>query len=254
MVADKRIPWQRISVEAAAIVVSILLAFGIDAWWESERERDLAASYVDRLRSDIEHDLEAYRLTVAWSAAIDASSLYVLDVYRGRELSTEQYDEFAYHLFRTSWNMRGRTTSATYEDLIGTGNFGLLPLAVRNEITEYQVQKELYVEERAGSYAESAREGYWRVPDITLGPEIGPRVWESIQGTPPDFLPEVGSLKLSGTDIAGIVDALRGIEGLETQIAEVRNQMAQRKVLFGERMPAAAHNLLDVLAADEAKN
>lgn len=253
MVLDKRIPWRRISVEAAAIVVSILLAFGIDAWWEQEREQDLAASYVERLRTDIEHDLAAYRLTVAWSAAIDASALYVLSVYRGKELSPEQYDEFAYHLFRTSWNMQGRTTSATYEDLVGTGNFGLLPVDLRNEITKYQGSKELYIEERVGYYAEVARHGYWRVPDVTLGPEIGPRVWLSIQGRQPDFMPEVGSLGLSDTDIAGIVDALRGIEGLETQIAEVRNQMAQRKVLFGERLPAAALNLLDALATIDAK-
>jgi hypothetical protein len=36
--ADK-IPWKRLSVEALAIVGSILLAFAIDAWWE-----DLARS------------------------------------------------------------------------------------------------------------------------------------------------------------------------------------------------------------------
>jgi len=39
-----KIEWRRLSVEAAAIVVSILLAFAIDAWWnghiESKRERD----------------------------------------------------------------------------------------------------------------------------------------------------------------------------------------------------------------------
>lgn len=34
------IPWKRISVEVAAIVASILLAFAIDAWWAEVQERD----------------------------------------------------------------------------------------------------------------------------------------------------------------------------------------------------------------------
>ena len=33
------INWKRIAVEAAAIVVSILLAFAIDAWWDDRQER-----------------------------------------------------------------------------------------------------------------------------------------------------------------------------------------------------------------------
>ena len=36
----KKIPWFRMTAEGAAIVVSILLAFAIDAWWEGLRERE----------------------------------------------------------------------------------------------------------------------------------------------------------------------------------------------------------------------
>jgi len=35
----QKIPWKRISVEAAAIVTSILLAFSIDAWWDERSDR-----------------------------------------------------------------------------------------------------------------------------------------------------------------------------------------------------------------------
>ncbi len=34
MTETQNIPWRRLSIEAAAIVASILLAFAIDAWWE----------------------------------------------------------------------------------------------------------------------------------------------------------------------------------------------------------------------------
>ena len=40
MTATRSIPWPRILVEGVAIVVSILLAFGIQAWWEGVQERE----------------------------------------------------------------------------------------------------------------------------------------------------------------------------------------------------------------------
>jgi len=45
MTETQSIPWKRISVEAAAIVASILMAFTIDAWW-SDRQRDEAERVV----------------------------------------------------------------------------------------------------------------------------------------------------------------------------------------------------------------
>ena len=43
------IPWPRVIVEGAVIVVSILLAFGIDAWWEGRQERAEEGRYIAAL-------------------------------------------------------------------------------------------------------------------------------------------------------------------------------------------------------------
>ena len=44
----RQIPWRRILIDGAVIVVSILLAFSIDAWWnnriEQQREREQLVS------------------------------------------------------------------------------------------------------------------------------------------------------------------------------------------------------------------
>lgn len=40
MAVSQTIQWRRITIESVAIVLSILLAFAIDAWWEERRERD----------------------------------------------------------------------------------------------------------------------------------------------------------------------------------------------------------------------
>ena len=39
MTSNPNIPWARITAEGAAIVVSILMAFAIQAWWEGRQDR-----------------------------------------------------------------------------------------------------------------------------------------------------------------------------------------------------------------------
>ena len=48
------IPWTRISVEAAAIVASILLAFSMDAWWDSVQDRAEEREIISLLRAEFE--------------------------------------------------------------------------------------------------------------------------------------------------------------------------------------------------------
>jgi hypothetical protein len=52
MTGNEKIPWRRLSVEAAAIVGSILLAFAIDAWWEERQERRAEEGILDTLQKE----------------------------------------------------------------------------------------------------------------------------------------------------------------------------------------------------------
>ncbi len=52
MTDTQKVPWKRISIEAAAIVGSILFAFAIDAWWAEKKERDVEHEALQALRSD----------------------------------------------------------------------------------------------------------------------------------------------------------------------------------------------------------
>ncbi|MEM7430504.1 MAG: hypothetical protein AAF351_01065 [Pseudomonadota bacterium] len=63
MTDDKDIPWKRLTAEGAAIVVSILLAFAIDAWWDDRIERNTAREYADNLLVEVRaniNDLEEH--------------------------------------------------------------------------------------------------------------------------------------------------------------------------------------------------
>lgn len=52
MNSTQNIPWRRVSVEAAAIVLSILLAFSIDAWWQDRSDQIRVKEYLSQVRED----------------------------------------------------------------------------------------------------------------------------------------------------------------------------------------------------------
>jgi hypothetical protein len=50
--ATRQIPWARVLVEGVVIVASILLAFGIDAWWSERQERIEERDILTGLKAD----------------------------------------------------------------------------------------------------------------------------------------------------------------------------------------------------------
>ncbi len=52
MTETQSIAWKRPAIEATVIVVSILLAFAIDAWWEERGERKAEVVLLERLKAD----------------------------------------------------------------------------------------------------------------------------------------------------------------------------------------------------------
>ena len=49
----KQIPWPRVFVEGAVIVGSILLAFGIDSWWQDVQDQRQEQAYLEQLLDDL---------------------------------------------------------------------------------------------------------------------------------------------------------------------------------------------------------
>ena len=57
MISAQKIPWLRIGTESVAIVVSILLAFSIDAWWQNRSEIRVEVQYLLALHDDLNTSL-----------------------------------------------------------------------------------------------------------------------------------------------------------------------------------------------------
>lgn len=71
---SKQVPWARIAAEGTAILVSILLAFTIQAWWERRGEDERRHAILQRLSSDlVQSDSTLQRVLRQHRASADAA-------------------------------------------------------------------------------------------------------------------------------------------------------------------------------------
>ena len=59
MTTHQKLPWKRLFAEGTAIVLSILLAFAIDAWWEDRSDQQAEQLLFQRLKADFTEIREA---------------------------------------------------------------------------------------------------------------------------------------------------------------------------------------------------
>lgn len=73
MLASHKIPWPRILAEGVAIVVSILLAFGIEAWWSNREFRLTVQENLIALTNEINSNLREIDHELTFRLAVNAS-------------------------------------------------------------------------------------------------------------------------------------------------------------------------------------
>ena len=100
MTETQKIPWKRISVEAAASVASILLAFAIDAWWEEDTLVAVSAKDAgfNKLRVPLEKlpVLQGHKRKHLENFELDEEGLFIywpnLDIHLGWEQFEQAVD------------------------------------------------------------------------------------------------------------------------------------------------------------------
>jgi hypothetical protein len=172
------IPWRRISVEAAAIVASILLAFAIDAWWNGVQERAEEREILSSLRAEF----EANQKVLARTARIHRLILGAMqDIVSASEMDISVHDESLDSLFGQAggtphYNPATGALAAT----ISSGRIGLVRnIELRNRlagwnavvsdlIRDEQTRRDFVVHELRPALAEFGIAGVF---SATNGPE-----------------------------------------------------------------------------------
>jgi hypothetical protein len=90
----REISWPRIFAEGTAIVISILLAFGIQAWWDDRGDRAEEIRLLEALRDElVRNDLEVTAALQAHRAVAEASKSLIQAYADQQELSDGELDK-----------------------------------------------------------------------------------------------------------------------------------------------------------------
>jgi hypothetical protein len=133
----QNLSWSRVLIEGLVIVGSILLAFGIDAWWEGRQERSLERQYAERLRTDLVAD------TLRFTEVEEAFTIklgVVRDLLEAEpsRLMGSSADDLMTRLNFSRYNGVVETHSATFREMEGSGSLRLLDdVTLRSSLTEY---------------------------------------------------------------------------------------------------------------------
>ena len=103
MTNTQKLPWKPLFAEATAIVLSILLAFAIDAWWEDRSDRQAEQLLLQRLKADFTEIRTAIQTVAAEHRETSAACIALMSFPEGASVpATPEYDRMVALVFLTS--------------------------------------------------------------------------------------------------------------------------------------------------------
>jgi len=225
------IPWSRIVAEGVVIVISILLAFGIDAWWDATLERGLEREYLTRLEADLESGRTRIDLYgTRFSDVADAVEQLIGRLASSAPIpDTTELVALAVKAGRTGFSSDFLTYDATYQELLSTGNLGVIRDAdLRQALVEHFRVARALVEE---------------VQDLPQDYSV--RIKSSLGYAPSEY--ERGSVTMTPESEERLLGA---ILGRDEALMELRHLQSELRVgLFFSEAITAIDDLLARLSA-----
>ncbi len=174
----RQIPWLRVFVEGVVIVGSILLAFGLQAWWEGVQERTEEREIIERLISDVQADIQGIEgglnalprkeqsLSRVHSVLGESDArardpvIFLNDVIYGAQYGWNQYVE----------------RRITFDELLGSGAFSLIrDTELRESISHYyalHLSAQNRIDERETEYPHLSYGLVPRYNEFALEPDL----------------------------------------------------------------------------------
>lgn len=127
--------WTAIAIEFVLLILGVFLGIQVANWNTERLTRNNAAIFTERLRADLREEAWRYRFLLAYYQDVRDATEAAADALSGKKpLSNEA---FLINAYRATQYKQGASRRATYDELISTGNVGLihdrklLALAVR---------------------------------------------------------------------------------------------------------------------------
>jgi len=150
-------PWFRIFAEGVAIVVSILLAFAIQAWWDGVQKSDVEREALQGIATDFRANLGALESVITTHRAYRAD-LERLEAMSDSEIATVPSDSVDVYVRAMSGWMTFAPQDGTLRSLIASGDLELISDArLRDMLVEWTMRVEDLTEDAENVVSEGRR-------------------------------------------------------------------------------------------------
>jgi len=137
MTNTNNIQWKRTAAEGVAIVISILLAFWIDTWWEDRKDARLEAVYLLELQEDFEQNKSRLEDEAAAFEVI-ARSMLVLQEQSALEPPSMSVSELNENFSQIIIMSTFYPINRAYTNMTGSGELKLIrSRPLKNALAEY---------------------------------------------------------------------------------------------------------------------
>ena len=151
-----RLSWRKIVAEGLSIVVSILLAFAIDAWWDSRKDLGEEREHLNALKLEFRQDREvvAREILVLEDAAAATKTLLALDATEASQIDADSLASLFDRSVRAGAS--APIAAGAVQSLLSSGDLGLIrdkELASRiaawpSQLADVAVNQQLLVRNR----------------------------------------------------------------------------------------------------------
>ncbi len=131
----RRQEWTAIWIDLVIVVVGVFIGIQVSNWNAERENRRKAAVFTERLRDDLRAEAWRYRFLLEYYRDVRDATEATADALSGKAPLSDE--AFLVNAYRATQYKQGAARRATYDELISTGNIGLiedrklLDLAVR---------------------------------------------------------------------------------------------------------------------------
>jgi hypothetical protein len=130
--------WFVVGVELIIVIVGVFIGIQVANWNEDRLDQKRAHSYLVRISADLEADIDSYRDRLRFWQAVEEYGATAIDYADTGLLDDHSKWDVLLAYFQASQLAEFYTTDATYDEIKGAGELGLIAdLELRNSLAYY---------------------------------------------------------------------------------------------------------------------
>jgi hypothetical protein len=118
--------WVAVALELVIVVLGVFIGMQVSNWNAMQAEKRLGHAYTERLRQDLQKDLDAHRAIIVYYTSVRESVEQANLLLQEPDADPRQ---LVMHAYRASEIVNAPRTGATWEEVVSSGDTGLLPRA-----------------------------------------------------------------------------------------------------------------------------